>query len=824
MKTRTVSDKFRVSLPLIFVILASLVAGGALAAPSRSTGGIAAPMAQNRSANALFAVLLDEPDRLAQAEADGLLLYSQLSSVQGEYLLVGAEPEAINRMSVPLILLDEDTSDASYYLAYPLENTDAVSWVDYGRVLLDLGDQVLLRTNSKRAERLPDLGVEIAHIPLQPRPWPDADTEEAESKALMALSPHPGVQAMLSAVSTDTIYSYTAMLSGVQPVTVGGAPYTITTRRTYSGTPIKKAGQFVGEHMQALGLNVEYHIWGSSGTPSTYPNVIGQLTGSINPTDIYIIGAHLDDMPSSGAAPGADDNASGSAGTLIAADILSRYQWNCTLRFAFWTGEEQGMLGSEAYATRARSQGQNIKGYLNMDMIAYNSGAPNEINLFARSSVPGSINMMDLYASVISAYELNLVPVKYTDRSIGNYSDNKSFWDEGYASIVTTEDYYGDTTPYYHTSNDRLSTLDMAYYTEMVKASLAAFVHLSGCMMIEPTLTPTETGTPTATPTPTETVTPSDTPTITATPTDTVTPTETGTPTETPTPTETSTPTDTSTSTFTPTASPTLTKTATSTPTNTPLPGARLYLGSSTSGTAGGVTFADEDILIKNMGTGTWSLYIDGSDIGLSNTDVDAFELQPDGSLLMSFDSDFTLSGFASVDDSDVLRFTPTSTGGTTAGTWSWYFDGSDVGLTSSDEDVDAFASAPDGRLLISTLGNASVNGVSGADEDLLAFTSTALGSTTRGTWAMYFDGSDVGLSTTSNEDVNGAWVDMQGKLYLTTLGSFSVNGTSGDGSDIIACTPGSLGNTTACTWTMYWDGSANGFSGEDTDALSVIQ
>ncbi len=50
----------------------------------------------------------------------------------------------------------------------------------------------------------------------------------------------------------------------------------------------------------------------------------------------------------------------------------------------------------------------------------------------------------------------------------------------------------------------------------------------------------------------------------------------------------------------------------------------------------------------------------------------------------------------------------------------------------------------PDGRLLISTLGNVSVTGASGADEDLLVFTPAALGSTTSGTWAMYFDGSTL--------------------------------------------------------------------------------
>jgi C1A family cysteine protease len=254
-----------------------------------------------------------------------------------------------------------------------------------------------------------------------------------------------------------------------------------------------------------------------------------------------------------------------------------------------------------------------------------------------------------------------------------------------------------------------------------------------------------------------------------------------------------------------------------------PPAGAVLYLSSSTLGTAGGVAFADEDVLIKDMGTGAWSLFIDGSDLGLANMDIDAFEPQADGSILMSFDIDFTYAGTTPVDDSDIVRFTPTSTGDTTAGTWSWYFDGSDVGLSTIDEDVDALTLLPDGRLLISTLGPVSVTGASGADEDLLAFTPTALGATTSGTWALYFDGSDVGLSTTTSEDVNGVWVDAAGKIYLTTLGSFGVTGVSGDGSDIFTCTPGSLGSTTTCTWAMYWDGSANGFAGEDTDAVSII-
>lgn len=223
------------------------------------------------------------------------------------------------------------------------------------------------------------------------------------------------------------------------------------------------------------------------------------------------------------------------------------------------------------------------------------------------------------------------------------------------------------------------------------------------------------------------------------------------------------------------------------------------------------------------MATGGWSLFFDGSDVGLAYTDIDAFELTTSGTLLMSFDTDFTLTNFGAVDDSDILSFNPSSTGATTTGTWSWYFDGSDVGLTTTSEDVDAFSLLPDGRLLISTLENASVPGASGLDEDVLAFTPSLLGSSTSGAWSIYFDGSDVGLSSTSNEDLDALWVDASGKLFLSTLGNFSVTGVSGDGSDIITCLPGSLGSTTTCTWALYWDGSVQGFSGENTDSLTIL-
>lgn len=282
--------------------------------------------------------------------------------------------------------------------------------------------------------------------------------------------------------------------------------------------------------------------------------------------------------------------------------------------------------------------------------------------------------------------------------------------------------------------------------------------------------------------------------------------------------------------TATPTATPTNTPIVpTATPTSTPVPPTPtpggvdiIYVGSSSDGVAGGVSFADEDILAYDSGSATWSLYFDGSDVGIS-ANVDAFQRLSDGSILLSLAVASSVGSLGTVDDSDLVRFVPTSLGTTTAGTFEFYFDGSDVGLTTNTEDIDTVVRLPDGRLLFSTEGGFTIPGLTGADEDLILFTPASLGAATSGTWSLYFDGSDVGLANTSNEDVVGAWVDdANGDIYLTTLGAFSVSGVSGDGADIFVCTPGSLGTTTTCTFSPYWDGSANGFAGEVADGVSI--
>jgi hypothetical protein len=252
-----------------------------------------------------------------------------------------------------------------------------------------------------------------------------------------------------------------------------------------------------------------------------------------------------------------------------------------------------------------------------------------------------------------------------------------------------------------------------------------------------------------------------------------------------------------------------------------------VYVSSTSGGSTGGVSFADEDILVLDTGTGIWSMYFDGSDVGLSgssSSDVNAFVLLSDDTILLSFVGSTTIPDVGSVDDSDIVQFTPTSLGTNTAGTFSLFFDGSDVGLTTNGEDIDAIGVSTDGKLVISTIGSHSVPGVSGADEDLLIFTATSFGSTTSGSWAQYFDGSDVGLNNTSSEDVYGTWIDNSGNIYLNTNGNFSVSGLSGDGDDIFVCTLGSTGSNTSCTFSLYWDGDSNGYGSENMDGFFIAR
>jgi hypothetical protein len=138
-------------------------------------------------------------------------------------------------------------------------------------------------------------------------------------------------------------------------------------------------------------------------------------------------------------------------------------------------------------------------------------------------------------------------------------------------------------------------------------------------------------------------------------------------------------------------------------------------------GTGTGLTFNYSDILHYDLTTGVWSMVFDGSDVGVT-VGVDGFHLEDDGTLLLSLALAATLPGAGAVEAADIVRFTPTQLGATTTGTFTMLLDGSDVGLDTSGENIDAVGRAPDGRLLVSVGGTLQRRGRHGGDEDIYLF------------------------------------------------------------------------------------------------------
>lgn len=231
-----------------------------------------------------------------------------------------------------------------------------------------------------------------------------------------------------------------------------------------------------------------------------------------------------------------------------------------------------------------------------------------------------------------------------------------------------------------------------------------------------------------------------------------------------------------------------------------------------TYGLPGGVAVEACDLAAFDTGTGLWSMYLHGSDVGLSGMTIAAATVLPDGDLLLSFEAPGTLPGLLggpdeeNFDEFDILRFTPISLGDSSSGAWSFYFDGSDVGLSSSaNQSIRAIGSMADGSLLIATLNGGSLAGVGAFKQhDLVRFEPLSLGDVTSGTWSMHFDGSDVGLSHNSQEPIDSAFVKPDGRITFSTRGNISVSGYSGGKSDLVEFTPTQTGSTTTGSFSVF--------------------
>ena len=114
-------------------------------------------------------------------------------------------------------------------------------------------------------------------------------------------------------------------------------------------------------------------------------NVVAIQKGSVNPNSFIIMSGDIDSRISDPTnykddSPGANDNASGMAGTIEAARVLSKYKFENSIVYVGLAGEEQGLFGGKGLAEFAQKKGWNIIGILNNDMIGNIKGVDGVID------------------------------------------------------------------------------------------------------------------------------------------------------------------------------------------------------------------------------------------------------------------------------------------------------------------------------------------------------------------------------------------------------------------------------------------------------------
>lgn len=184
-------------------------------------------------------------------------------------------------------------------------------------------------------------------------------------------------------------------------------------------------------------------------------NIIGILPGTKRKSQQYLISAHYDSAEN----PGADDDASGVAGVLEAARVLSKYKFENTIVFAAFDYEEERKdefaQGSLHYVKNAQEKEDKILGMISMDMIAFHMEDDNYMSL-SRCDIKKNSKSAKLLNALATSYDA------YTDLSVQaieeeDGSDPVRFFDAGFPAVLVSEHYDDEgypVNPYYHESSD----------------------------------------------------------------------------------------------------------------------------------------------------------------------------------------------------------------------------------------------------------------------------------------------------------------------------------------------------------------------------------
>jgi hypothetical protein len=231
-----------------------------------------------------------------------------------------------------------------------------------------------------------------------------------------------------------------------------------------------QAGRYIYNEFKKMGLEVRYHNWSWSGRNGT--NIEAKIKGlDASSDEIYIICGHYDTVPRS---PGADDNGSGTAAVLSAANVMSQYTFNHTVKFVAFDSEEYGHLGSRSYVREAYKNGDNLVATLNADMMGYAESRIGEKRTTVYSNEESEW-ILDFTTDASQRYQ-TYIDIEVIPGGPYGGSDHASFWEVGYDAIFYWE---YEFNPSYHSPGDVIENMNPGYATKVSKLIMATLAELS---------------------------------------------------------------------------------------------------------------------------------------------------------------------------------------------------------------------------------------------------------------------------------------------------------------------------------------------------------
>ncbi|KXN64602.1 Zn-dependent exopeptidase, partial [Conidiobolus coronatus NRRL 28638] len=250
--------------------------------------------------------------------------------------------------------------------------------------------------------------------------------------------------------------------------------------RYYSSTTGTQAAVFIKEYINDIVKKYKYQnnieVIEIKHDDYDQPDLIVRFKGVRDPSEIVILGSHIDsinsDDPENGRSPGADDDGSGVAVSLEALRSLvnTNFQPKKTLEFQYYSAEEVGFLGSQYIARSYHNERKNVMGMLQLDMAGYATKESRLIRIVRDYTDPGLNKFIELIIKT------------YTSSSIGDdkcgyaCSDHASFTEVGYRSAYIFE---SEFSPVYHSANDTIDYVDFDYLKEISKVATGFVVELS---------------------------------------------------------------------------------------------------------------------------------------------------------------------------------------------------------------------------------------------------------------------------------------------------------------------------------------------------------